>query len=137
MGISNGKAHLERRISGYLSDLIDKRKEFKAAMQALADLPAINERITHLEKLVSAVELLLREDDLTWNCSRVKPQKKHTFQSPFLIGEAGPMALDLLRKATSPMTARGISRVMLDVLPETPPFLARAASTASAIVSSF
>lgn len=113
MGISNGRAHLERRISTFLSELIEKRKASKVATEAAASLPTLTTRITHLEQLVSAAELLLREDDPTWNCSRVKPKRKHSFQSPFPLGEAGPMALDVLREATSPMTGREIVREML------------------------
>lgn len=113
MGISNGRAHLERRISIFLSELIEKRKALKVATDAAAELPVLTGRITHLEKLVGAAELLLREDDPTWNCSRVRPKKKHSFQSPFPLGEAGPMALDVLREATSPMTVRDIVRAML------------------------
>lgn len=114
MGISNGRAHLEHRISAYLSELTEKRKAAKLATEAAAGLPDLTVRITRLEQLVSATELLLREDDPTWNCSCVKPKKKHSFQSPFPLGEAGPMALDVLRDAASPMTGREIVRVMLD-----------------------
>lgn len=114
MGISNGRAHLERRISTFLSELNEKRKAAKVALKAAESLPDLTIRITHLEHLVSAAELLLREDDPTWNCSRVKPKRKHAFQSPFPIGEAGRMALEVLRTAPSPMTARDIVRVMLE-----------------------
>lgn len=113
MGISNGRAHLERKISGYLSELIEKRKLAKNATAAAVELPSLQIRITRLEELVQAAETLLREDDPSWNCSRVKPKRKHTFESPFGIGEAGPMALDVLREATAPMTIRDIVREML------------------------
>ena len=113
MGISNGRAHLEHRISTYLSELNDCRKSAKKAERAASDLPNLTIRITRLEELVRAVELLLREDDPSWNCSRAKPRRKHSFVSPFPIGEAGPMALDVLRTATEPMTARDIVRTML------------------------
>ena len=114
MGISNGRAHLERRMAAYLSELAELRKELEAATKAAARLPDVKTRIARLEELVSAVELLLRDDDPTWNCSRVKPKRKHAFQSPFPIGEAGPMALDVLRLATEPMRVRDIVRVMLE-----------------------
>ncbi|MBN8815288.1 MAG: hypothetical protein J0J06_07570 [Sphingomonas sp.] len=113
MGISNGRAHLERRISTYLSELNEKRRLAKGATEAAADLPSLQTRITRLEELIHAIETLLREDDPSWNCSRVKPKKKHAFQSPFPLGEAGPMALDVLREATEPMTCRDIVRTML------------------------
>lgn len=114
MGTSNGRAHLERRISNYLAELEERRKAAKRAADAAAELPDIKVRITRLEALVQAVELLLREDDPTWNCSRAKPMKKHSFKSPFPIGEAGRMALEVLRGADAPMTAREITRIMLD-----------------------
>lgn len=114
MGISNGRAHLERRISNYLAELEERRLAAKRATEAASQLPDIKVRITHLEALVQAVELLLREDDPTWNCSRAKPMRKHSFKSPFPIGEAGRMALEVLRGADAPMTAREIVRVMLD-----------------------
>lgn len=113
MGISNGRAHLERRMAVYISELAELRKEMKAATEAAAKLPTLKVRITRLEELVSAVEFLLRDDDPTWNCSRVKPKRKHAFQSPFPIGEAGPMALDVLREATEPMRVPDIVVVML------------------------
>lgn len=114
MGISNGRAHLERRISAYLSELNEKRKLADKATAAVTELPALQTRITRLEQLVHAAETLLREDDPSWNCSRVKPKRKNSFESPFPIGEAGPMALDVLREATMPMTARDVVRVMLE-----------------------
>lgn len=113
MGISNGRAHLERRISNYLAELEERRKAAKRATEAATELPDIKIRIKHLESLVHAIELLLREDDPSWNCSRAKPMRKHSFKSPFPIGEAGRMALEVLRSADGPMTARDIVRVML------------------------
>ena len=113
MGISNGRAHLERKISGFLAELEERRRAEKAAAKAAAELPDLRSRITHLEQLVSAAELLLREDDPTWNCSRVKPKRKKAFQSPFPIGEAAPMALGVLREAKEPMRVRDIVVVML------------------------
>lgn len=114
MGITNGRAHLERRISNYLAELEERRKAAKRAADAAAELPDIKVRITRLEALVQAVELLLREDDPTWNCSRAKPMRKHSFKSPFPIGEAGRMALEVLRGADAPMTVRDIVRLMLE-----------------------
>lgn len=114
MAISNGRAHLERRINTYLSELREKRKIADKATAAASELPTLKTRITRLEELIHATETLLREDDPSWNCSRVKPKRKHAFESPFPIGEAGPMALDVLREATKPMTARDVVRVMLE-----------------------
>ena len=114
MGISNGRAHLERRISTYLSELNENRKLAKNAKSAAAELPSLQTHITRLEELIHAIETLLRDDDPSWNCSRVKPKRKHAFESPFPIGEAGPMSLDVLREATAPMTARDVVRSMLE-----------------------
>lgn len=114
MAISNGRAHLQRRISNYLAELADLRRTAKDATEAAASLPEVNGRITKLESLVTAVELLLRDDDPTWNCSRVKPKRKHRFKSPFPLGEAGPRALDVLRNAGEPMTCRSVVLAMLE-----------------------
>lgn len=114
MGITNGKSHLERKLGFYLSELNESRKASKSATDAAASLPNFGIRIARLEELIRAIELLLREDDPTWNSSRVKPKKKNAFQSPFGIGEAGPMALDVLREASEPMTARNIVRSMFE-----------------------
>ncbi|WP_419807409.1 hypothetical protein [Sphingomonas sp.] len=114
MGISNGRADLERKISTYLSELNEKRKLAKTASTAAADLPSLQSRITRLEELVHAAETLLRDDHPSWNCSRVKPKRKNAFDSPFPIGEAGPMSLDVLREAKEPMTCREVVRSMLE-----------------------
>lgn len=114
MGISNGRAHLERRISTYLSELREAKRVADKATSAAAELPTLRTRITRLEELIRAIETLLREDDPSWNCSRVKPKRKNAFHSPFPIGEMGPMALDVLREAALPMTTRDVVRIMLE-----------------------
>lgn len=116
MGISNGRAHLERKMGTFLSELDEKRRLAKNAKAAMDDLPGLTTRIESLEELVRATELLLREADPTWNSSRVKPRRKHSFVSPFGIGEAGPMSLDVLREATEPMTTREIVRAMFALI---------------------
>ena len=63
MGISNGRAHLERRISVYLSELNECRKAAKKAENAASDLPDLLIRIARLDELIHATETLLREDD--------------------------------------------------------------------------
>ena len=114
MGISNGRAHLERKMSTILSELHEKRKMVESTKASVEGLPALITRVEYLERLVCAAELLLRDLDPTWNCSRVKPRRKHSFKSPFGIGQAGPMALDVLREATDPITTRDMVRIMLE-----------------------
>lgn len=114
MGISNGTAHITRRLGIYISELDEKRRLAKEAKAASESLPDLTTEITRLEELVRASELLLRDLDPTWNSSRVKPKRKHKFQSPFPLGQAGRMALDVLRETGESMTARDIVRQMFE-----------------------
>lgn len=114
MAISNGSAHINRRLGNYIAELNEKRRLAAEAKSASESLPGLTIEINRLEELVRASELLLRDIDPTWNSSRVKPKRKHAFKSPFPLGEAGRMALDVLREADRPMTCRDIVRVMLE-----------------------
>ena len=114
MGISNGTAHITRRLGVYIAELDEKRRLGKEAKAASESLPDLTTEITRLEELVRASELILRDIDPTWNSSRVKPKRKHKFQSPIGLGQAGRMALDVLREAGEPMTARDIVRQMFE-----------------------
>lgn len=114
MGISNGTAHVTRRLSMYLGELDERRRLAKRAREASDSLPSLNVEIERLEELVRASELILRDIDPNWNSSRVRPKRKHVFKSPFKLGQGGRMALDILREAPEPMTARDIVRVMFE-----------------------
>lgn len=114
MAISNGTAHIQRRLAFYLAELTEQRRLAKDAKEATEALPALTTNIARLEALVRASELLLRDLDPTWNVSRVRPKRKHAFKSPVGLGQAGRMALDILREASVPMTTRDLVRVMFE-----------------------
>lgn len=113
MGQTNLKLALERKFSLLAGELGSKQREVVEIETLFAKLPVLNERTARIEHLLNCAADLLIEIDPTWSRSKAKAVVPNVKKAPVEIGRITKFALDVLRDAVVPMTAREVAvRVM-------------------------
>lgn len=114
MGITNTRLNLENNVARYKGERETSLAEIERIEAGLASLPALKERVAHLDTLIAAAELLVREDNPEWSADDVQPRQKTSYHSPIPFGSLGRTALEILRDGPPEgMHTRDIARELL------------------------
>lgn len=113
MGRSNVTHNLERDLSHHLGEREEKIAMIDRIQQLVDTLPELRERVSELDSLIAAGELLLKERLPDWTPDSVRPVRKFKCGSPLEYGSGVRKALEVLKDASAPMTTREITDEVL------------------------
>jgi hypothetical protein len=113
MGITNLLHGLESKYAHWLGELAAKLDEIDRIEKLTETLPALRERTQELRELAGHAASLLKNLKPGWELESVTPVKPCVHQIPIKMGECGRTALEVLREAAEPMTAREIADEVL------------------------
>jgi hypothetical protein len=115
VGSTNLKKSLENKISLWAGELRENEKKIAEIQSLFETLPTHTARADRLKTVLQCAGEVMREIDPAWTDERVKPSKPFVHKSPVGLGQTAKRALDILREATEPMTAREIAKHVLDL----------------------
>lgn len=113
MAVANLKTALIRRYKDWRGErkLLDKQiEEITAAYETLGEK---RERAHRVDRLIHSVEIIMEELDPDWDPATAKPTRKFATKVPLKDGKITVFALDLLRRASEPITSREITVTIL------------------------
>ena len=113
MGLSNFLGSSEEKIAKLKGDLERARSDVKHIEEGVGRLSDLYIEIRTLEQRIAAGIAFVKPDYPDWQPEKIKPRETRSWKSPFPVGEAGRVALDVLRQADDWMTVREIARAML------------------------
>lgn len=109
MGITNFRLALEKRYASLTGQLQEVRRTIARIEREVEKLPGLEARIPKLEALIESAAMLLEDVDPAWQRSETRPTKPFTHLLPVPFGSCSRRALEVLRLADKPMTAREIA----------------------------
>lgn len=115
MGISNLKQALQDKMGLWAGELADKEAREAEILSLFEQLPALQKRAEDLREVIKCAERVMLEIDPTWTADKVKPSKPFVHKNAVRIGNTAKFALDVLREATEPLTAREIAMAVLEL----------------------
>ena len=110
MGITNFQSSFNHKFSLLSGELADKRAQVARITSAL---PGLQARVDQLEATLDHGEAFMSAVTPGWSRESITPKKPFVHKIPVRIGEASRRALDVLRMAAAPMTARDIARELI------------------------
>jgi len=114
MGITNTRLNLENQVARYKGERDATAAQVARIEASIESLPALKARVAHLDSLITAAELLVRESNPDWSADEVKPLRKTDRDSPIPYGMMGRSALEVLRLGPlEGMRTREIARELL------------------------
>lgn len=115
MGISNLKQSLQAKMGLWAGELADKEAREAEILSLFEQLPTVQKRAHDLREVLRCAERVMLEIDPTWTKDKVKPSKPFVHKSAVRIGNTAKFALDVLREAEKPLTAREIAMAVLEL----------------------
>lgn len=115
MGSTNLKSSLERKICLWAGELREHEAKIAEIQALFESLPTHTARADRLKTVLACANEVMREIDPAWTEQRVKPSKPFVHKSPVKMGNTAKRALDILREASHPMTAREIATRILQL----------------------
>ena len=115
MGISNLKQALQAKMSLWAGELADKEAKKAEILSLFEQLPRVQKRADVLREVIKCAERVMLEVDPTWTKDNVKPSKPFVHKNAVRIGNTAKFALDVLREAETPLTAREIAMAVLEL----------------------
>ena len=109
MGSTNLKKSLESKIGLWAGELRDHEAKIVEIQSLFETLPVHTSRADRLKTVLDCANEVMREIDPTWTEQKIKPSKPFVHKSPVKLGNTAKRALDILREATEPLTAREIA----------------------------
>lgn len=113
MGQTNLRASLRKRYSALAGELDDTKLQIERINREFGKLPELEAKIPELEKLISAAEILLRDNDPDWSPDDTPSIKPWTHHIPVPFGQCGRRGLKVLRETDQPMSVRQVAREVL------------------------
>lgn len=109
MGISNFRLALEKRYAALSGQLREVHQTIARIKRETDKLPELEARIPKLEALIESAAMLLEDADPAWKREQTRPVKPFTHLIPVPFGSCGRRALEVLREADRPMSAREVA----------------------------
>lgn len=113
MGMTNLRHSLEKKYASLCGQLTEVEANISRIHREQACLPELEERITELKALISSAEMLLKEAKSDWEPEQTLAIRPWTHSLPVPFGSCGRRGMEVLRKATAPMTTRQIAQDVL------------------------
>jgi len=114
MGRSNRLAALESKIEYLMGEQQLKLADVAKAEKLVQQLPAMRERLSEIETLINACEIVIKSDHPEWTRDHLTPVIAFVHKIPVRLGRASKHALDILRLAEEPMGVREIAVAVLE-----------------------
>lgn len=115
MGISNLKQALQAKMGLWAGELADKKAREAEILSLFEQLPTVQKRANELREVIECAERIMLEIDPTWTKDNLKPSKPFVHKNAVRIGNTAKYALDVLREAHEPLTAREIAMAVLEL----------------------
>lgn len=113
MGKTNLRHSLEKKYSALCGQLDEVKANIARIQREQERLPTLQARVTELQALIDSATLLLRDADDEWEPAQTPSVKPWTHALPVPFGSCGRRGMEVLRKATAPMTARQVAEAVL------------------------
>ncbi len=109
MGSTNLRASLGTKMGHWSAELQEREERITEIESLFESLPAMTARARRLKQVLDCAGEIMMEIDPEWRASKVKPVKAFVHKSPVKLGQVAKLALDILRGAEHPLTAREIA----------------------------
>ncbi|PZU17649.1 MAG: hypothetical protein DI591_02345 [Citromicrobium sp.] len=109
MGVSTWRVGLERRYKDWRGEQERIRKDVAEIEAAYETLDEKKARLERLVELIGASEVIMSEVAPGWDPALVKPTQQHKWRTPFEPAAITRGALDLLRVAKEPQSAKQLA----------------------------
>lgn len=111
MGSSNTTINLTSNVQRYKGERDSIITEISRIEAAVESLPSLQARLAHLDTLIAAAEVIVREIDPHWSAAGIKPRRATNNHSPVPYGLLGRTGLEIMQAAPPEgMWARDIAR---------------------------
>lgn len=114
MGGSNTTINLTSNVQRYKGEREATVAKIAKIEAAIESLPSLKARVAHLDTLIAAAELIVREIDPEWSAAGITPRRKTNNHSPVPYGLLGRTGLEVMQAAPPEgMWARDVAREIM------------------------
>lgn len=97
----------------WAGELADKEAKEAEILALFEELPVVQKRVGELRDVIRCAERVMLEVDPAWTSDKIKPSRPFVHKNAVKIGNIAKFALDVLREASEPLTAREIAMEVL------------------------
>lgn len=113
MGKTNLQYGLDKKYASLAGELLDVQSQIERIEQLYETLPDLRERESGLKCDLEKVIAVIRMDRPDWSKDQIRPVQPFKHSIPIPHGDCSRRALEVLRDAKEPMTAREIALTVL------------------------